>query len=88
MMMSWTGLSPGRCPLQRGFGGISPLQVSAGHLRLYAVDALRTADRTTLRKVPMDATAAFAAPFSSARGPGLACVSADGALSVRALLAA
>jgi hypothetical protein len=59
------------------------LQASSAHLRLYPADALRTADRTTLRKVQLDAPIGFAAPFASARGPGLVCISADGLLSVR-----
>ena len=57
-------------------------QASKGHLRLYLVDNLRTADHTTLRKMKLDAPAAFAAPFSSARGPGLVCMSTTGVLTV------
>ena len=60
------------------------LQVSTTHLRLYTADSLRTADRTTLRKTRLGVPAGFAAPFSSPRGPGIACLSADGTLSVRA----
>jgi hypothetical protein len=61
-------------------------QASKGHLRLYPAGSLRTADHTTLRKTKLDAPAAFVAPFSSARGPGVVCISADGTLTVRLLL--
>jgi len=61
------------------------LQASSGSLRLYAADNLRTADRTTLKKAALDGRFGFVGAFSSAHGPGVACIAPDGTLKVCAL---
>ncbi len=61
------------------------LLADADALRLYPAAAALAGDRAAARKVRLDPPAAFAAAFASRRGPGLATVSAAGALAVHSV---
>ena len=58
------------------------MQASSSHLRLYTVKHVWEADRTTLKKVNLSQPIAFAAAFTSLRGPGIVCLSPTGVLHV------
>ncbi len=60
----------------------TPMQASSNHLRLYAIENIREADRSTAKKVNLSQPIAFAGVFASSRGPGIACLSPTGILHV------
>lgn len=66
--------------MTKGVVGQCLKQACSNSLRLYAVDNLRTADRTTLRKAAV--VGQFAGAFCSSRGPGIACITPEGILKV------
>ena len=69
--------------LRRGAKNLgTPAQASSNHLRLYAVENIREADRSTAKKVNLSQPIAFAGVFASSRGPGIACLSPTGILHV------
>lgn len=57
--------------------------MTRSHLRVYPAEGLRTADRTTLKKVFVEDALDFAAPFSTPEGPALACLTSAGRIVVR-----
>lgn len=60
------------------------MQASSNHLRLYTVENVREADRSTAKKVNLSQPIAFAGAFASPRGAGIACLSVTGILHVSA----
>ena len=58
------------------------MQASSNHIRLYTLEHVREADRTTVKKVDLNQPIAFAGVFAASRGPGLVCLSQSGVLHV------
>ena len=58
------------------------MQASSNHIRLYTIENIVDADRTTAKKVDLSQPVAFAGVFASQRGPGVACLSPTGILHV------